>query len=195
MRRFGFLMPLYSVIPVGLGVASLWAITILFGAFRFTHCPAWQVLSSTPANTARITGYHKNVVYLQMQDGTLYCNSQGGWQKCSPPFYAWKQDDAPDWLIKYFEVIPDNKGLIKQETRFTILEEVHYYALLDGGQILQCPTTWIEDIRDVLYSREILGLLALVGIILFSGGWFFKIFIEEGAPVLSDWSGNIKRIK
>ena len=188
-------MPLYTMFPVGLGIASFWLMTVLFGALRFAHCPAWVSLGFAPANTARITGYYKNVTYLQMQDETIYCNLQGGWQKCPQPFHAWEQEDAPNWLIKYFEIIPDSKGLIQQETRFAILSDLHYLALLNDGRIMHCSTTWTADIRDVLNSRELLGFLLLVGIIIFSGGWFFKIFIEEGAPVISDWFGNVKRIK
>jgi hypothetical protein len=195
MRRFGFLMPFHTVFPVGLGVASLWIMTVLFGALRFAHCPEWVPLGSAPANTARITGYYKNVTYLQMQDGTLYCNSKGAWQNCPPPFQAWEQEDAPDWLNKYFEIIPGAKGTIKLETRFATLGDIRYVALLEDGKIMTCATTWTADIRNVLYSREILGLLLLVGIMIFSSGWFLKIFIEEGDPVLSDWFGNIKRIK
>ena len=195
MRRFGVLIPFYSLIPVGLGVAAFWAFIVLIGAFRFMNCPDWTLLSPAPVNATGITGYYKNVVYLQLQDGTLSCNAQNGWQKCPPPPIAWEHEDAPDWVITHFEVIPNNNSLIKQETRFVPLVEIRYYALLDNGQVLQCSTTWTAEVRNILYSREILWLLLLVGIIIFSGGWFLKIVIEEGAPVLSDWFGNIKRIK
>jgi hypothetical protein len=195
MRRFGFLMPFHTIFPVGLGVASLWLMIVLFGALRFARCPEWVSLGSAPANTARITGHNKNITYLQMQDGTLYCNSTGGWQKCPPPFQAWQQKDAPDWLNKYFEIIPGNKGAVKLETRFTILGDIHYVALLDDGQMMLCSTRWTADIRNVLYSREILGLLLLAGIMIFCCGWFLRIFIQEGDPVISDWSGNVKRVK
>jgi len=195
MRRFGILIPLYSLLPFGLGVATLMGLFNLFDAFRFFNCPTWERVGASPANTSRIGGYYKSVVYLQMQDGTLECNSKNGWQPCPPPIYAWDQEDAPNWLVEHFEIIPDNNGLIKQEIRFTTLHEVRYYVLLDNGLLLQCSTTLKAEIQKILYSKEIVGLLLLVGIIVFSSGWFLKIFIEEGAPVLSDWSGNIKRIK
>lgn len=195
MRRFGILIPFYSLIPVGLGVAALWVLVTLLGAFRFMNCPDWTLLSPAPVNAARITGYYKNVVYLQMQDGTPYCNSQNGWQKCPSPPITWEQKDAPDWVIKYFEIIPGNNSSVKQETRFTLLGEIRYYTLLDSGQVLYCSSTWTAEVKGILYSREIVWLLLLVGMMTFTGGWFLKIVIEEGAPVLSDWFGNIKRIK
>ena len=195
MRRFGLLVPLYAVIPFGLGVAAFWVLVVLFSVFRFANCPEWVSLSSTPVNTTRIAGYYKDVVYLQMQDETLYCNSQNGWQKCPSPIYIWDQEEAPAWLMEHFKIIPDSSVLIRQETRFTTLDEVRYYALLDNGQLLQCPTSLKAEIQKIIDSGEILWLGVIVGLIIFFGGWFLKILIEEGTPVLWDWFGRGKIIK
>ena len=195
MRRFGLLVPLYAVIPFGLGVAAFWVLVVLFSVFRFANCPEWVSLSSTPVNTTRIAGYYKDVVYLQMQDETLFCNSQNGWRKCPPPIYEWDQEEAPAWLLEHFKLIPDSSVLIRQETRFTTLDEVRYYALLDNGQLLQCPTSLKAEIQKIIDSGEILWLGVIVGLIIFFGGWFLKILIEEGTPVLWDWFGRGKVIK
>ena len=195
MRRFGLLVPLYAAIPFGLGVAAFWVLIVLFSVFRFANCPEWVSLSSTPVNTTRIAGYYKDVVYLQMQDETLYCNSQNDWRKCPPPIYEWDQEEAPAWLLEHFTLIPDSSVLIRQETRFTTLDEVRYYALLDNGQLLQCPTSLKAEIQKIIDSGEILWLGGIVGLIIFFGDWFLKILIEEGTPVLWDWFGRGKIIK
>ncbi|HEX2998007.1 MAG TPA: hypothetical protein VHP14_24495 [Anaerolineales bacterium] len=187
-------MPLYSIIPLGIGAVMLWAVIMIFGLLQFTNCPAWGFVQSTPNSDVRIIGALKEKVYLQAGDGTIHCNAQNQWQNCVMSTFVLSHKDAPVWLHPYFSSVPEHAS-VTQLTRMGDVSGNSYYALLDNNQIWACQTDFFSELKHILTSRAVLWLILPAGIGLWCAAVVLKIFAEEASPTWWDFGGRGTKVK
>ncbi|MBN8656205.1 MAG: hypothetical protein J0M11_10740 [Anaerolineae bacterium] len=194
MDRIKIHMPLISLVPLGLGVASLWVFFFLYSLTGYLICPNWQVADQAPKDTAGIYTYYNETIYVQTQSGKILCNKNPGWKECSMPTYLWDREEAPEWMLQRFEIIPENQTPLREVVAIFI-NKTHYFALLENDQILTCSTTLPERLDRSFSSGVFLIFLLPIGTGLLSTAWWFNIFIKEGYPVIWDWWGRGKPLK
>ncbi len=188
-------MPWYSIIPVGLGVLMIWAFLTILNILGFTNCTDWKSLQSAPMKDMRVTGFFKNVVYLQAQDGTTYCNEQNRWQACDTDTWFLSHKDAPTWFNPWFGELPTEAKAVQLTLAGSPYFEHSYIALLEDDQIWSCPKHTREEVEGIMQTGAVIWLILPVAVGIACAAWFMRIFIQHGSPTLWDFWGRGTRIK
>lgn len=195
MRRLTFSLPFYSIIPIGLGIGSIFALIGIFSLLRFMNCPTWELFKSAPIENAVIIGAWDEQVYLQSSGSPIYCNEKDQWAACSPPVYFLSQTNAPLWFTDSFFNSPENSK-VKQLSRMEIFPTtIKYYLLSENGKIWSCTTTFSAEINRSLSSWTAIWLIIPTAIGIWCMVWFMNIFIKTGDPTLWDFFGHGEKIK
>lgn len=193
--RLAVLFPFYSIIPAGLGWFAVWILFTIFNLFGFINCPTWDVVSVAPVNTIQIASYTNDVLFIQTQDGKLYCNKTSQWEICSLPTYPSTSVHAPTWLMHYAHPILQKQTSVKLLVRINEYDERKYFAIASNNEIWQCSSTVMAELNQLVFSWKVFLLSIPLALGIFSIWWFFKILITEGRSVIWDWRGRGKEIK
>jgi hypothetical protein len=188
-------MPWYSIIPVGLGLLMLWAFITIFSLFGYINCTNWDFFLPAPSNDVRIIGALKNTIYVQSQDGTIYCNAQNGWKKCGISTFVVSHKDAPRWLNSYFKFIPEDVAVIQIARAGNDYLGYSNVALLENRHIWSCPYSFKSEVDQLMSSGAVIWLVIPAVIGFGCMLWFLKIFAESGSPTYWDFWGRGTRVK
>lgn len=198
MTRIKISMPIKSLLPLGLGMASIWAFLTAYSLAGFLICPNWQPVIQAPNDTASIRTYYNHVIFIETQSGKILCTepTSANWEECSLPSSPWERKEAPAWLTRQFKIIPDQQIPIHQVVKIIVFDTLYNFALSEDDQIWGCSNLYSENLDQIASSGVLLFLLIPAGTGLLSAAWWFKIYIEEGHPMIWDWwSGRGKPIK
>jgi len=188
-------MPWYSIIPAGVGILMLLTFLAALNILGFTNCTEWKFLQSAPMKDMRVIGAFKNIVYLQAQDGSTYCNKHNGWERCVADTWLVSHQDVPAWFNPWFNTIPVEAGAVQLTLAGDFYLGQTHFALLDDGQIWSCPSNFKLETEHIIQSGAVIGLI--IPIVIGAGCflWFLNIFAEYGSPTLWGFRGRGTKIK
>ena len=109
---------------------------------------------------------------------------------CLQPSIISAPSNARPWVMSQ---VQDGKPL--QLIRGGPPTEVTYYTLTANGNMASCVTDFKSEVNGIIDSGAVFLLLIPVGIIVWCGIVFMRMFIRHGEPTLWDWSGRGTRIK
>ena len=187
-------MPPYSILPAGLGVLMFWVLITVFNLFGFTKCTAWNLIQSAPRDDVRIIGALKNSIYVQTQDGAIYCNAQNGWNKCNISTFVFSHKDAPQWF-KSFKFIPEDAAVVQIARTGNDFSGYSNVVLLENKHIWVCPYSLKSEIEQLVSSGAVIWLVIPAAIGLGCLLWFLMIFAESGSPTFWDFLGRGTKVK
>jgi len=194
MRRLTFSLPLFSIVPISIGVLMLLAFFAIFNVLRFLQCSSWVLLQKPPENPAALLGTLNNRLFIETEDKSIYCYKQDQWSKCVLPPYKLRSDLAPSWLNPEFETKFDNRSVL-QVIRTGNFSHTTYYSLLTDRQVFLCSTNFNAELENIFRSGLFLWLLVPAIAIIWSVVSLINIFIKYGQPTLWDFWGRGTRIK
>jgi hypothetical protein len=143
----------------------------------------------------QVIGALKNDIYAQTQDGTFYCNTQNGWNKCKVSTFVFSHQDAPLWFNSYFKFIPEEAEAAQITRAGNDYSGYSNVVLLENRHIWVCPYSLKAEFEQLVSSGAViwLGIPAVIG--LGCVMWFFMIFAEFGSPTVWDFSGRGTKVK
>ena len=194
MKRLKFSLPLFSIVPISIGVLMVFSFFIILNALRFIQCSSWDLLQKPPENATVLLGTLHNRLYVETENASVYCLQQNQWSKCALPPYKLQPDMAPSWLIGKLETTFQIGGIL-QVMRSGSFSDVVYYSLLVDRQVFTCSTNFSIEIENIFRSGLFVWLLLPTIAIIWSVVSFAAIFIKHGQPVLWDFWGKGERIK
>jgi len=188
--KIRFSMPVTSIIPVAISVLMLWVTVEVFDALRFLQCTEWHPLLPPPGWVVHLSGTGRDRVYAKTLDGTTYCYTDHWTTACTISPYASTPASARKWV----------RSQIQDEEPTELIRggsptEVTYYKLAKDGIVSSCSTDFKSEVNGMIDSGAIILPLIPIGIIIWCGVIFMKMFIGHGEPTLWDWSGRGTKIK
>lgn len=194
MRRFTISLPLFSIVPMGIGMLMLVGFLAIFNALRFIQCSPWASLQKPPGDADALLGTPLKRLYVRTTNNAIYCLAKEQWSKCTLPPYALQPDEAPAWLAGRLEA-NFQTGPVLQVIRAGSISDVTYYALLADRRLLACSTNFTIEVENTFQSSLFVWLLIPTGGILWCSAWFINIVIKYGQPTYWDFSGRGRRVK
>jgi hypothetical protein len=182
--------PLFTLVPLVIGLLMFFAFLEMLNALRFMQGAAWVQLPAPPEKTVALLGSWNERLYVRGESQAVNGFYAGQWSKGPLPSDEFKPERAPAWLMETFESTLQ-RGKVAQAVRVTTFSQVSYYTLMADGRILTYPTRLSAEIEGMIQSGQAAWLLIPLLGMLWGGITFLRMLIGYGEPVIrSGWGGS-----